>query len=90
MSNRTLRRHLNEIGVTYLNLLDEVKYKEAATLLLKSDMEIQGIALYLGYIQPANFARAFKNGVECPQLIIEKRVCYTKPYQPREFMAVQE
>lgn len=60
MSNRTLRRHLNEIGVTYLNLLDEVKYKEAATLLLKSDMEIQGIALYLGYIQPANFARAFK------------------------------
>ncbi|MEN8548737.1 helix-turn-helix domain-containing protein [Acinetobacter soli] len=60
MSNRTLRRHLNEIGVSYLNLLDEVKYKEATTLLLKSDMEIQGIALYLGYIQPANFARAFK------------------------------
>lgn len=60
MSNRTLRRHLNEIGVSYLGLLDEVKYKEATKLLLSSDMEIQEIALYLGYIQPANFARAFK------------------------------
>lgn len=60
MSNRTLRRHLNEIGVSYLGLLDEVKYKEATRLLLSSDMEIQEIALYLGYIQPANFARAFK------------------------------
>lgn len=60
MSNRTLRRHLNEVGVSYLGLLDEVKYLEAARLLLSSDMEIQEIALYLGYIQPANFARAFK------------------------------
>lgn len=60
MSNRTLRRHLNEVGTSYLSLLDEVKYREAAKLLLSSDMEIQDIALYLGYIQPANFARAFK------------------------------
>lgn len=60
MSSRTLRRHLKEIGVSYLSLLDEAKYKEAKNLLLSSNMEIQEIALYLGYVQPANFARAFK------------------------------
>lgn len=38
----------------------EIKYLKVAKLLLSSDMEIQDIALYLGYIQPANFARAFK------------------------------
>ncbi|OEC91465.1 AraC family transcriptional regulator [Acinetobacter sp. YK3] len=60
MSNRTLRRRLNELGTSYLILLDEVRYKEAERLLLSSDMEIQEIANYLGYLQPANFARAFK------------------------------
>jgi len=60
MSSRTLRRHLNEINSSYLLLLDEVKYKEAEKLLLNSNMEIQDIANYLGYIQPANFARAFR------------------------------
>lgn len=60
ISNRTLRRHLNEIGSSYLTLLDEVKYKEAERLLLSSDMEIQNIANYLGYLQPANFTRAFR------------------------------
>lgn len=60
MSSRTLRRHLNLTGVSYLALLDEIKYQEAKKLLFNGDMEIQEIALYLGYIQPANFARAFK------------------------------
>lgn len=60
MSNRTLRRRLDEAGYSYLGLLDEVRYQEARKLLLNHTMEIQDIALYLGYLQPANFARAFK------------------------------
>lgn len=60
MSSRTLRRHLSQVGSSYLQLLEEVQQKEAENLLLNSDMEIQEIALYLGYIQPTNFTRAFK------------------------------
>lgn len=60
MSSRTLRRHLSQVGSSYLHLLEEVQQKEAENLLLNSDMEIQEIALYLGYIQPTNFTRAFK------------------------------
>ncbi|MEB3865671.1 AraC family transcriptional regulator [Acinetobacter sp. IK31] len=60
MSSRTLRRHLNQVGSSYLQLLEEIQQKEAENLLLNSDMEIQQIALYLGYIQPTNFTRAFK------------------------------
>lgn len=74
MSSRTLRRHLNKIDVTYLDLLDEVKYKQAEKLLLESDMEIQDIANYLGYIQPANFARAFKKWSGMTPLAFRKSV----------------
>ncbi|MCH7380715.1 MULTISPECIES: AraC family transcriptional regulator [Acinetobacter] len=59
-SSRTLRRKLDEAGYSYLGLLDEVRYQEAKQLLLNPHMEVQDIALYLGYLQPANFARAFK------------------------------
>lgn len=70
MSSRTLRRHLSAIDCSYLQLLDEVRYKEAEKLLRDSTMDIQDIANYLGYIQPANFARAFKkwSGVTPSQL----------------------
>ncbi|AQZ81988.1 AraC family transcriptional regulator [Acinetobacter calcoaceticus] len=60
MSSRTLRRHLSQVGSSYVQLLEEAQQKEAENLLLNSDMEIQEIALYLGYIQPTNFTRAFK------------------------------
>ncbi|WP_436898164.1 AraC family transcriptional regulator ligand-binding domain-containing protein [Acinetobacter gyllenbergii] len=59
-SSRTLRRKLDEAGYSYLGLLDEVRYQQAKQLLLNPHMEVQDIALYLGYLQPANFARAFK------------------------------
>lgn len=59
-SSRTLRRKLDEAGYSYLGLLDEVRYEQAKQLLLNPQMEVQDIALYLGYLQPANFARAFK------------------------------
>ncbi|USA47483.1 AraC family transcriptional regulator [Acinetobacter sp. C26M] len=59
-SSRTLRRKLDDAGYSYLGLLDEVRYQQAKQLLLNPQMEVQDIALYLGYLQPANFARAFK------------------------------
>lgn len=73
MSSRTLRRHLNQVGSSYLQLLEEAQQKEAENLLLNSDMEIQEIALYLGYIQPTNFTRAFKKWTEMTPIQFRKK-----------------
>ncbi len=73
MSSRTLRRHLNQVGSSYVQLLEEAQQKEAENLLLNSDMEIQEIALYLGYIQPTNFTRAFKKWTGMTPIQFRKR-----------------
>lgn len=73
MSSRTLRRHLSQVGSSYVQLLEEAQQKEAENLLLNSDMEIQEIALYLGYIQPTNFTRAFKKWTGMTPIQFRKR-----------------
>ncbi|MBJ9985722.1 AraC family transcriptional regulator ligand-binding domain-containing protein [Acinetobacter sp. S40] len=60
ISSRTLKRNLQQLGTSFSELLDDIKYKEAQALLLNADMEIQQIAVYFGYEQPTNFTRAFK------------------------------
>ena len=60
MSSRTLKRNLQDVGTTYSLLLNDIRKHDAEHLLVKSDMDIQQIALYLGYEQPTNFTRAFK------------------------------
>lgn len=60
MSTRTLRRRLQEEGAQYSALLDEARRRDAIRLLANADMDIQRIALLLGYTDPANFTRAFR------------------------------
>jgi AraC-like DNA-binding protein len=60
MSPRTLRRKLQNHGSNYKKLLDDVRRRDALTLLDNPDIEIQKIAALLGYENPANFTRAFK------------------------------
>lgn len=60
MSSRTLKRRLQELGSSFLQLLDQVKQQDAERLLHQGDMDIQQIANTLGYENPTNFSRAFK------------------------------
>ncbi len=60
LSGRTLKRRLQALGKTYLELLEEARRQEAERLLAGSDMEVQDIAGLLGYTGPANFTRAFR------------------------------
>jgi AraC-like DNA-binding protein len=60
VSTRTLRRHLQMQGVSYQALLEEARRRDALVLLEKPNIEIQKIAELLGYNNPANFTRAFK------------------------------
>jgi AraC-like DNA-binding protein len=59
-SPRTLRRHLQELGTHYQELLDELRFERAKTLLGQDDWPICRIAEYLGFSETASFRHAFQ------------------------------
>ena len=59
-SPRTLHRRLGESGVTYQELLDEVRLDRAKHLLEASDHSVKEVAFDLGYSGSNNFIRAFR------------------------------
>ena len=61
LSIRTLQRRLNEVGLTFNDLLNQVKYDLAKISLSSSTLTIARIAKNLGYSDAAHFIRAFKN-----------------------------
>jgi AraC-like DNA-binding protein len=60
MSPRTLRRYLSAEGMSYKNILNEIRKKKALDLLTSTSMSIEKIATELGYQNVANFYHAFK------------------------------
>jgi AraC-like DNA-binding protein len=60
LSERTLRRRLQEEGTSYRTLIDEVRLELARTYLTSTQLPVTEIAALLGYDDPANFRRAFK------------------------------
>lgn len=59
MSERTLKRRLQEDGSSFQALLDQVKQQDSMRLLSNPSLAIQQVAQAVGYSDPANFARAF-------------------------------
>ncbi|MED5389861.1 MAG: AraC family transcriptional regulator ligand-binding domain-containing protein [Pseudomonadota bacterium] len=60
VSPRTLKRHLQQSGLSYRQLQDEERYRQAQRLLGKPDNSISEVAYQLGYSDVANFSKAFK------------------------------
>ncbi|MGB1580113.1 MAG: helix-turn-helix transcriptional regulator, partial [Nevskiales bacterium] len=60
MSERSLKRKLREQGASYRQLLDAVRYQDSIRLLQESQLNIEQVAVQLGYTDPANFTRAFR------------------------------
>jgi AraC-like DNA-binding protein len=60
VSTRTLQRRLEEAGVTYQGLLDEVRRVTARRLLANTDLEAADVAFLLGFDEPNSFVRAFR------------------------------
>lgn len=60
MTARTLRRRLAQEGITYKSLVEEAKRRDAIRLLDDPDVPLHRIASWLGYQDPANFTRAFR------------------------------
>jgi len=60
VSARTLQRQLAADGMSFQELLEEVRHARAVALLVESDASVEHIALRLGYGDPSNFRRAFR------------------------------
>jgi AraC-like DNA-binding protein len=60
MSSRTLRRHLDEEGTSFREILSEVRRELASRHLTEGRLAIGEIAFLLGFSEPSAFHRAFK------------------------------
>ena len=58
-SPRTLRRHLHDLGSSYQELLDELRFEQAKQWLTNDAMPIHRIAEHLGFSETASFRHAF-------------------------------
>lgn len=58
-SARTLRRHLHDLGCSYQELLDELRFERAKQLLAQDELPIYRIAEQLGFSETASFRHAF-------------------------------
>lgn len=59
VSTRTLKRKLQRSGTSFLLLLRDARERDAHVLLTQTELTIHAIAARLGYVNPANFSRAF-------------------------------
>ncbi len=59
-SSRTLRRHLQALGCSYQQLLDELRFEQAKQLLNQAHLPIHQIAETLGFSETASFRHAFQ------------------------------
>ncbi len=60
LSERTLKRHLEMEGVSFITLLNAQKEADAIKILQETDFTIQSISERFGYASSINFSRAFK------------------------------
>lgn len=60
LSTRTLQRKLQEEGISFTDLVDQVREEEARRYVAESKMSLGEIAFVLGFSQPSAFFRAFK------------------------------
>jgi AraC-like DNA-binding protein len=60
LSPRTLQRRLGELGVSYQQVLDDVRHHTALRLLRARELDISEIAFLLGFEELNSFTRAFR------------------------------
>lgn len=60
MGIRTMQLHLKDEGVTYQQLLDEVRHQLAVRHLREPNLSTTDVAYLLGYSEPSVFFRSFK------------------------------
>jgi len=59
MNRRTMHRRLDELGLRFQKVLDEIRCEYAQQLLVYTKLEINKIATMVGYTDPSVFTRGF-------------------------------
>lgn len=77
LSARTLARRLERQGVNFRAVVNERRRLDAIEMLKSSTMSIDDIGSQLGYMNPANFTRAFKRWTGETPSAYRKRVVQT-------------
>jgi AraC-like DNA-binding protein len=65
ITSRTLARHLDRLGLSFRQVVDERRHQEARSMLAEGVQSVEDIATCLGYNDPANFTRAFRRWSGC-------------------------
>ncbi|WP_199610530.1 AraC family transcriptional regulator [Flocculibacter collagenilyticus] len=74
LSERTLRRKLQEQGWTFRGLLDQYKQQKSLEYLKRDNLTLNDIAFRLGFSDQSNFSRAFLRWFSCtPTDYIKRR-----------------
>ena len=67
VSPRTLQRRLNQYGLTYSELISQVRFEVAkARLTTEVSISVTEIGFELGYSDPGSFTRAFRRFAGVP------------------------
>ena len=66
VSARTLVRRLAEADLTFLDIKDDLRKTHAAWYLQHTELTMEAIATQLGYGNPTNFSRKFKDWYRVP------------------------
>ena len=65
-SERTLKRRLRELGLSWSGLVGQSRFDAARELLANSDLSLGNVGRQVGYSDPANFSRAFRRWTGVP------------------------
>ncbi|MDJ0662398.1 MAG: AraC family transcriptional regulator [Crocosphaera sp.] len=60
MSSRTLQRRLKEAEISYTEIINQIQFERAKTLLKNSNLTLREISEQLGYSTQGHFSRSFK------------------------------
>jgi len=74
MTSRTLENRLHTEGTSFQQLLTEVRQTKAVDFLSSSDMSIDDIGRAVGFSEPTNFTRAFKDWTGVPPTHYRKQL----------------
>jgi len=73
ISKRTLQRRLSDKGLSFLSVVENIRYQLSSNYLSGSEILLQDIAIILGYSDVSSFSRAFKRWTNMTPLEFRKK-----------------
>lgn len=89
-SPRSLQRHLVASGISYSELVDEVRYEIARSLLASTMLDVAEIGATLGYRDPSSFSRAFMRWSGTSPSSFREEANLTAEHRPGSYQLIVE